>query len=99
MKFVNVTNMREEICSFLELPFDVADSDYIIKSKNPDALRQYFDELGLKRGKTCFLIPHTICYGNEVMSNEFWEKLSIRLREEGYEPVFNSYEEIVPGVP
>lgn len=99
MKFENVTTMREETCSFLGLPYDSEDSDYIVNSKNPDALRQYFDELGLKLGKTCFLIPYALCYGNEVVSYEFWKKLSIRLREEGYEPVFNSYEEIVSGVP
>lgn len=99
MKFENVTTMREEICTFLGLPYDAEDSDYIVKSKYPDALGQYFDELGLKRGKSVFLIPLAICYGNDVVSYEFWEKLSIRLREEGYDPVFNSYEEIVPGVP
>lgn len=99
MKFENITTMREEICSFLGLSYDAEDSDYIVKSKYPDALGQHFDELGLKREKTCFLIPHAICYGNEVASYEFWEKLSIRLREEGYEPVFNSFKEIVPGVP
>ncbi|MDE6742889.1 MAG: hypothetical protein K2J95_03305 [Lachnospiraceae bacterium] len=99
INFENVTTMREEICSFLGLPYDAEDSDYIVKSKFPDALGQYFDELGLKRGKSVFLIPHALCYGNEVVSFEFWEKLSIRLREEGYEPVFNSCEEIVPGVP
>ena len=99
MNFENVTTMREEVCSFLGLPYDAADSDYIVKSRNPDAIRHHFDELGLKKGKTCFLIPHALCYGKEVVSYEFWKKLSIRLREEGYEPVFNSFEEIVPEVP
>ena len=50
------------------------------------------------RGKSVFLIPYALCYGNEVVSFDFWKKLTTRLRKEGYEPVFNSFEEVVPEV-
>lgn len=98
MKFENATTLREEICSYLELPYDVEDHDYTLSSKHPDALKQHFDEK-LTRKKSCFLIPNAVCYGDDVVSYAFWEKLCARLRKEGYDPVFNSMKEVVPGVP
>lgn len=92
-------NMREKVYRYLELPSHIPYTRYPLKSGEFPALRQLFDELGLQEGKTVFLIPSAIYYGDEVVSPSFWKKLVKGLREAGYRAVFNAPEEVVEGVP
>jgi len=92
-------DMCKKVYHYLELPPDIPYTRYPIKAGNFPALRQLFDEAGLQEGKTVFLIPSAIYYGDEVVSFSFWEKLVQGLREAGYQAVFNAPEEVVAGIP
>ena len=92
-------NMREKVYRFLELPFSVPYMRYPLRAGDFPALRQLFEELELQEGKTVFLIPNAIYYGNEVVATSFWEKLTKGLKEAGYQTVFNSPGTVVQGVP
>lgn len=92
-------NMREKVYRYLGLPAHIPYTGYPLKTAEFPALCQLFSGLGLQEGKTVFLIPSAIYYGNEVVSHSFWEKLTVGLKEAGYCAVFNAPEEVVAGIP
>lgn len=91
-------NFKEEICAYLGLPFDTEYVKYIISDGNTLlTVKEYFDYFGLKEGRTVFIVPSTICYGDQVVSKEYWKKLTVKIKESGRDVFFNAAEPFIEG--
>lgn len=93
----------KSVKKFFQLPEETRYDRFSLKVL-PDRNRiaGLFDSLGLRRGKTVFIVPYANWFGpigRELKSITFWSQLCEALTKEGYDVVFNSQEAVVPGVP
>ena len=94
---VPVKSMKEKVCAFLELPCSTRLCKY---SMNFERITEKSLAPKIMSGsKFILLVPFAICLGNHVVPLKFWENLVRRLKEAGYQPVFNAASEYVKGVP
>lgn len=92
-----------EVKRFFQLP-EETEFDRFIPEILPDQGKSVhlFESFGLRRGKTVFIVPYANWFGpigKRLKSIGSWTKLCAALSEEGYDAIFNSEEEVVPGVP
>lgn len=93
----------KSVKKFFRLPEDTVYDRFTLKS-SPDREKivRLFESLGLRKGKTVFIVPYANWFGpigRELKSMAFWTQLCAALSKEGYEVVFNSEEAVVAGVP
>lgn len=89
-----------EVKAFFGLPQDTQCNRIgVCNFGSKENVEAVFEQYKLIKGKTVFLVPYGDWLGSQVVSDEFWEKLCGRLKQEGYAVVFNAEKEIVSGVP
>lgn len=91
------TTLKTEVCDYLGIPKDTSYRSYNLPEVNAN-WEEYFAAKNLVVGKTVYIVPHAVFLG-KVVKDDFWEKLILRLKDEGYTAILNLPEETVPGVP
>lgn len=56
-----------------------------------------FRDMQLLEGKTVFIVPEGVTWGNFLGKNDFWIRIFEKIKAKGFEVVTNSAEEIIPG--
>lgn len=103
-KFIDCVDMNygmvEEFRDYFKLPKDAVFKkyDHNLLPENIENAQNVFSKLNLKRGKTVFLSPNGDSFRLLDSNRDFFENLVIKLRENGYEVVTNSTDEIINGV-
>lgn len=95
IKAANPKSVIEELNLFLNLPRDTPLKKYNLNYPSSNVER-LFDQYHLKKGKSVFIVPHALCFGDNVVPIEFWQRLAEELEKQGYDAVFNSGNPVVP---
>ncbi len=56
-----------------------------------------FRDMQLIEGKTVFIVPEGVTWGNFLKQSDFWIRMFEKIKSKGFEVVTNSVEEIIPG--
>lgn len=86
---------------FFQLPEETRFDRFTLKGRpDKEEIEKLFASFKLRRGKTVFIVPYANWFGEigkRLKSTEFWAALCTDLSKEGFDVVFNSEEEVVPG--
>lgn len=94
-----VKTTRDEICYYLGMPLDYPFYKYQLSSKTSNSIETMLMQNGFEKGKTILLVPHALCFGDNVVPPQFWTILVDQLHSKGFRAIFNSDKTIVPQIP
>lgn len=95
------SHLADKLRGFLRLPPGAPRTRFSFSFSRQELQdREAFAEANsLDLSKLIFLVPDGFCFGDRVVTPEFWDRLCRELRARGFVPIFNSMKEIVAGVP
>ncbi len=84
------STVRDFLCEALDIPPDTRYRRFQIHSRHKEDVEAYFESNHLIPGRTVFLIPEARFFDSEIVSQDYWVKLSTAIRKKGGTVFFNS---------
>lgn len=95
----NTDSCKDFICRLFNLPLNTKHQRFPIHSPHQEWVKEYFRSECLIPGRTVFIVPISNFCGSEVVSRDYWVKLSAAIRRKGGRVFFNSKTPVVEGEP
>lgn len=94
-----IDNIKDYFCIMLDFSVNTEYRKFSIHSNCWKDVKTYFHWNQLIPGKTVFLCPYANTFGSEIVSRDYWKKLSMAVRRSGGGVFFNSQTCVVEGEP